>query len=380
MRPLNVPDRHSSSPERSGWERTSRNPGCPKDDRRAGLAGGTAVPTSQGWKTSEAERLPEARQDVTMLAISRDPEHQDLIYGYPGSAGRFTSACHGGPASHNLGTCQLCARSKRRSGSPSATRREAESLRCETVQVGRHPYLVTRAAVLVVGEGVPLTATLHAHKSRDEGVGGRLTSAGTSWGCYADEVQTCRFHSPSVVYDGGRPPYCRRVSFRAPALMGHREKRRSGPPALVGSGARTCQDRTQACMKDECRQGRDRSAPKLRRGPECVSLLRGVYTVVAVGMEFVDWLHVVRRPLMVTLEGFLFLPSTFFYVSPRSLCCDVFGAVSILGIIKGTANSTKRMSPGTLRHLRPQPCLERTSSLWVAFFLVFSSLRWCSSS
>ena len=34
---------------------------------------------------------------------------------------------------------------------------------------GRHPYLVTRAAVLGVG-GVPLSATLHAHKSRDKGV------------------------------------------------------------------------------------------------------------------------------------------------------------------------------------------------------------------
>ena len=57
------------------------------------------------------------------------------------------------------GTCQLCARSKRRSGSPS---REAESQRCETDQVkGRHPYLVTRAAVL--------WSSLHAHKSGDKG-------------------------------------------------------------------------------------------------------------------------------------------------------------------------------------------------------------------
>ena len=31
-----------------------------------------------------------------------------------------------------------------------------------------HPCLVTRAAVLGVGGGVPLTATLHAHKSRDK--------------------------------------------------------------------------------------------------------------------------------------------------------------------------------------------------------------------
>ena len=55
----------------------------------------------------------------------------------------------GGLPRMTSGTCQLCARSKRRSGSPSVARREAESQRCETVQVkGRHPYLVTRAAVL----------------------------------------------------------------------------------------------------------------------------------------------------------------------------------------------------------------------------------------
>ena len=50
-------------------------------------------------------------------------------------------------------------------------RRVAESLSYGSDQVqGRHPYLVTRAAVLCVGGFVPLTATLHAHKSRDKGV------------------------------------------------------------------------------------------------------------------------------------------------------------------------------------------------------------------
>ena len=52
---------------------------------------------------SEAERLPEARQGVTTLAISREPEHQDLSYVYSGSVGRFRSACHGRPASQ---TCR----------------------------------------------------------------------------------------------------------------------------------------------------------------------------------------------------------------------------------------------------------------------------------
>ena len=77
------------------------------NDRRAGFAGGPAV---QGSKTSEAERFPEARQEVTVLAISRDPEQQDLVHAYSGSVDRFRSACYGRPASHRLGTCQLCAR------------------------------------------------------------------------------------------------------------------------------------------------------------------------------------------------------------------------------------------------------------------------------
>ena len=47
------------------------------------------------------------------------------------------------------------------------------SRRCKTEQAkGRLPYLVTRALVL--------WRSLHAHKLRDKGVGGRITSAGTS--------------------------------------------------------------------------------------------------------------------------------------------------------------------------------------------------------
>ena len=97
-------------------------------------------------------------------------------------------------------------------------------------------------------------------------------------------------------------------------------------------------------------------------GPECVSLLR-VYTVVAVGMEFVNWLYFFGRPLMVTLEGVLFIPFPF-------LC------LFSLPVLRSVWSSGQFC---LLRHLRPQPCLGRTSSLWVAFFLV-SSLRWCSSS
>ena len=46
------------------------------------------------------------------------PEHQDLTYVHSGCAVRLRSACYGRPALHRLGTCQLCGRSKRRSGSP----------------------------------------------------------------------------------------------------------------------------------------------------------------------------------------------------------------------------------------------------------------------
>ena len=122
------------------------------------LRRGAAIPTSQGLRTSGPVFLSGVMSGVTMLVISRDLEHQDLSYVYSGSVGFFRSACYGRPASHRRGTCQLCARSKRRSGSLSATLMEAESLRCETVQVERRrPYLMTRAAVL--------GRCLHAHKS-----------------------------------------------------------------------------------------------------------------------------------------------------------------------------------------------------------------------
>ena len=56
-----------------------------------------------GSKTSDAERLPEARRDVTMLAILRDPEHKVLTYVYSGSVVRFRSACYGRPVSQHSG-------------------------------------------------------------------------------------------------------------------------------------------------------------------------------------------------------------------------------------------------------------------------------------
>ena len=123
-------------------------------ETRASCCGFPFTPKSRKIKVSEAimsagilwvlrRRKPTPAYTPVAQSVSR----------LPGTGGlrRMTS-----------GTCQLCARSKRRSGSPSVTRREAESQRCETDQVkGRHPYLVTRAAVL--------WSSLHAHKSGDKG-------------------------------------------------------------------------------------------------------------------------------------------------------------------------------------------------------------------
>ena len=72
-----------------------------------------------------------------------------------------------------------------------------------------------------------------ASLSRDKGCGVEaVTSAGTFQGCYAEEVLTydcsaCAVRLLSVTV--GRPPYRRRVSFGAPALMRHRENIRCGP-------------------------------------------------------------------------------------------------------------------------------------------------------
>ena len=58
------------------------------------------VPTSQEWKTSDAQRLAEIESDVTVPAISWDLEHQDLLHiAYSGSVDRFRSACYWRPAS-----------------------------------------------------------------------------------------------------------------------------------------------------------------------------------------------------------------------------------------------------------------------------------------
>ena len=78
------------------------------DERRAGLAGGTAFPTLQGSKTSEAARLPEARRDVTMLVIPLNPEHQELTYVYSDSVVRIRSDCYGRPDPYAQDVSAVC--------------------------------------------------------------------------------------------------------------------------------------------------------------------------------------------------------------------------------------------------------------------------------
>ena len=105
-----------------------------------------------------------------MLAIARDPEHQDLTCTRTPVAQSVAGPPVAGGLSRNTRDVSAVCTIKEAKWKP-ILRREAKSKRRQTVQVeGRHPYLVTRAAVLGVGGGVPLTATLHAHKSRDKGV------------------------------------------------------------------------------------------------------------------------------------------------------------------------------------------------------------------
>ena len=91
------------------------------------------------------------------------------------------------------------------------------SRRCKAEQAkGRHPYLVTRALVL--------WRSLRAHRLRDKGVGGRITSAGTSSPGAMPKKSTPATTPVAQSVSrlpgtGGRPPYCRRVPFRALALM-----------------------------------------------------------------------------------------------------------------------------------------------------------------
>ena len=135
------PDQHRRSPDRGGQERTSRNLGCPMDEGSAGLGESAATPTSQGSKTSEAERFAGVQPGFTMLA-----EHQDLtdVYCRP-RLNRVTSVpgllstvhavscershCRPRGLPRTLAGVSVCDTRKRRSSPP--PRWVAESPRCE---------------------------------------------------------------------------------------------------------------------------------------------------------------------------------------------------------------------------------------------------------
>ena len=123
-----------------GQERIPRNLGHPKDQGEQCLAGSTAIPTSQELKTSEAKHLSGMRPVVTMLVIP-----QDSFYVYSGSGDRYGSARYGSPASQ---------------GSPHVVRR-AQKVRGS---------LGNTTASFSRDWGTVLRRSLHAHKSRDQGV------------------------------------------------------------------------------------------------------------------------------------------------------------------------------------------------------------------
>ena len=72
------------------------------------LRGSTAIPTSQGSKTSEAEHFSGVRPGVTMLAIHQSPEHQDFTHVYSGSVDCFRSASCGRPDPHAQDVSAVC--------------------------------------------------------------------------------------------------------------------------------------------------------------------------------------------------------------------------------------------------------------------------------
>ena len=107
--------------------------------------------------------------------------------------------------------------------------------------------------------------SIKAHRLRDKGVGGRITSAGTSspgaMPKKSTPATTPVAQSVSrLPATGCRPPYCRRVPFRALALMRYQKRRCSPPPSphrqvVVGRGrAGTEVRRARSYL---LRQGRD---------------------------------------------------------------------------------------------------------------------------
>ena len=92
-------DQHRRSPEAGGWERTSRNLGCPTNDRRAGLAGALHSRPRRGRRRLTLNAS--LRHDETSLC-SRSSGIRSMKSSSKrtlGSVDRFRSPSHRRPAS-----------------------------------------------------------------------------------------------------------------------------------------------------------------------------------------------------------------------------------------------------------------------------------------
>ena len=92
-----------------GWERMPCTPGHPKDQGRAMLEPKQGkFPTSTGRGRQKPDTFLGWELDVTMLAIFRGPQHQDLADVYSGSAVCFRSACCGRPDPYAQDVSAVC--------------------------------------------------------------------------------------------------------------------------------------------------------------------------------------------------------------------------------------------------------------------------------
>ena len=144
------------APSQSGrrWLGTDiAQPGMSDGREQYEPCGRAAIPTSQGSKTSRAEHLSGVTPGVTMLVISWDPEHQDLVDVDSGCVtGRaWTRLCIIGVRNHcwprglrrTLAGVSVCdTKGRGEVGQPPPV----SSPRCESEQAeGRRPCLVTTA-------------------------------------------------------------------------------------------------------------------------------------------------------------------------------------------------------------------------------------------
>ena len=99
------------APSQSGhrWLGTDiAQPGMSDERQKSRPYGCTAFPTSQGSKTSDAERPPSGTTRRHYARNLWDPEHKVLTYVYSGSVVRFTSPCCGRPDPYAQDVSAVC--------------------------------------------------------------------------------------------------------------------------------------------------------------------------------------------------------------------------------------------------------------------------------